>query len=161
MWQGPHTFIFAWVLNCMLMMVMLFITESFEPKLDSSYFTLKNWELQGRVYEYMGVGYFRKLLVLVGWEKLNKPKNPVNKNLESLKSLEYKTRQSEFGHFVIGIVVLMVYIDVAVRYGFMDSIWLLVLNILLNIYPILVQRYNRPRLRRLIQQKAYAPEAGY
>ena len=151
-WQGIDSFVFAWVLNFMLMTSLLYMTETFRPDLNSSYYNSKSWEEKGKIYEVFGVKYFRKLLVLVGWEQLNKAKNPVNKKILTLGNLEYKTRQSEFGHSVIFVIVLIINLIVAIKFGFIKSLWLLVLNILLNIYPIFVQRYNRPRLRRLIKR---------
>jgi hypothetical protein len=87
---------------------------------------------------------------MLGWEKLNKKDNPVARNLKALNHLEYRTRQSEFGHLIIFFIVLGFNIFVAVRYGILASIWLFILNILLNLYPIFLQRYNRPRLQRAI-----------
>lgn len=133
------------------MTAVLYLTETFQPKLVSSYYNSQNWEANGQFYKHFGVNYYRKLLVLTGWEKMNKSKSPVKKN--TLTNLEYKTRQSEFGHLVIFIIVLLVNIFVVFKFRFIDSVWLLVLNILLNFYPILVQRFNRPRIRKLIDLK--------
>lgn len=153
LWKGLDSFVFAWVLNFMLMTALLYTIEIIQPKLMSSYYNSKKWESNGQFYKKLGVNYYRKLLVLIGWEKMNKSKSPVKKNLNTLKNLEYRTRQSEIGHLIIFIIVLLVNIFVIIKFGFIDSIWLLVLNILLNAYPILVQRFNRPRIKRLIHLK--------
>lgn len=152
-WQGLTSFVFAWALNFVLMTAVLYLIETFRPALNSSYYHSKKWESKGQLYSSFGVNIFRRLLVLVGWEKLNKAKNPVNKHISALEMLEYRTRQSEFGHSIIFLIVLIPTIVVIIKFGFKESIWLFVLNILLNIYPILVQRYNRPRIRRLINIK--------
>ncbi|EJF11227.1 hypothetical protein O71_04396 [Pontibacter sp. BAB1700] len=34
------------------------------------------------------------------------------------------------------------------------------LNVILNLYPILVQRYNRPRLQRAIKVRELSPSAN-
>ena len=149
-WQGIHSFIFAWVLNFMLMMVILQFTQTFKPRLTSAYYRSKKWENEGKIYKWFGVDGFRKILVWVGWEKLNKPPNPVKKNLDGLKHLEYGTRQSEFGHLIIFFIVLAIALFVGVQHGFRQSLWLHLLNIALNVYPIILQRYNRPRLQKLI-----------
>lgn len=151
-WQGPHSFVFAWILNFMLMMAVLHFTQTFKPRLDASYFRPKDWEAGGKIYQWIGVHGFRKLLVWVGWEKLNKASNPVKKSLAALKQLEHATRQSEFGHLIIFFVVLAVGLFVGVYYGFRQSLWLHLLNIVLNVYPMAVQRYNRPRLQRAIRR---------
>ncbi|MEB2781774.1 hypothetical protein U3A58_15355 [Algoriphagus sp. C2-6-M1] len=152
LWQGLHSVLFAWVLNFMLMFGVLYITETFKPSLISTYYNSKKWEAEGRFYKLFWVDEFRKILVWVGWEKLNKASNPVNKNLDTLKQLEYRTRQSEVGHLIIFFIVLIFNFVVVFKYGIIQSLWLLFLNIVLNVYPIGVQRYNRPRLQKIINR---------
>ncbi|MDN3686351.1 hypothetical protein [Cyclobacterium jeungdonense] len=149
-WQGLNTFMFAWVVNFLLMTALMAYTETLQPPLRSSYFDTKNWEAGGTVYRWLGVHVFRRMLVWIGWEKLSRASNPVKKNRAALKKLEYQTRQSEFGHAIIFIIVLVFGIVVAFLYGVRQSFWLFFLNIILNLYPIVVQRYNRPRLQRVL-----------
>jgi len=147
-WKGMDSFLFAWILNFMLMMCLLSLTQTLKPKLTSNYYATKQWENGGRIYRYIGVNLFRKILVWIGWEKLNKKTNPVEKSLNSLSALEYGTRQSEFGHLVIFMIVLVITVFVALKFGLSKAWWLLGLNLILNFYPIILQRYNRPRLKR-------------
>ena len=130
----------------------LFITQTLQPKLESTYFNSKKWESEGKKYKWLGIHGFRKVLVWVGWEKLNKASNPVKKSLDALKHLEYSTRQSEFGHLIIFFIVLFLTIIVGFYYGFKRTIWLLILNVVLNAYPVVVQRFNRPRLLKAINR---------
>lgn len=147
---GMQGFLFAWVLNFMLMMCVLLFTETLRSPFTSPYYTERNWEADGKLYERLGINVFRKLLVWVGWEKLNKKSNPITKSTKALIQLHYRSKQSEFGHIIILITVLGFTVFVALEFGFVESLWLLFLNILLNLYPILLQRYNRPRLARAI-----------
>jgi hypothetical protein len=149
-YKGVLGFSFAWILNFMLMMCVLMFTETLKSKFDSAYYKTKDWEKKGKIYESFGINIFRKLLVLVGWEKLNKKANPVKNDLESLIHLEYRTKQSELGHLIIFFIVLGFTIYVALKFTFAESLWLLFLNIIFNVYPILLQRYNRPRLQRAL-----------
>jgi hypothetical protein len=135
----------------MLMMCVLLFTETLRSPFTSSYYKAKNWEANGKLYKLLGVNLFRKLLVWVGWEKLNKKSSPVNKHMNALNNLHYRTMQSEFGHSIIFVIVFGFTVFVAFEYGILESLWLLSLNILLNLYPILLQRYNRPRLARAVQ----------
>jgi len=130
----------------------LFITQTFKPQLASTYFHSKKWEEEGKVYKRLGVNEFRKILVWIGWEKLNKASKPVKRSLDGLNHLEYSTRLSEFGHLIIFYIVLILTIFVGLYYGFKESLWLIILNILLNAYPVIVQRFNRPRLQNVINQ---------
>src|SRR5690606_17334735 len=149
-WQGLNSFLFAWVLNFMLMLGVAYITQIFKLSLTSSYYNPKYWEAEGKIYKWFGIQGYRKFLVWVGWEKLNKSSNPVKKNLDALKHMEYSTRKSEFGHLIIFFIVLGFTFFVGLYYGIRKSMWLVLLNIILNAYPIGVQRYNRPRLQRAI-----------
>ncbi|RZK42484.1 MAG: hypothetical protein EOO90_07400 [Pedobacter sp.] len=151
-WQGLSSPVFAWTLNFMLMTGVLSFTQIYKPALTSHYYNSKKWERDGKVYRWLGVNGFRKLLVWIGWEKLNKAANPVKNNLDAIKHLEYGTRQSEFGHLLIFFIVLTFTVFVGIREGLAQTAWLIALNIVLNIYPILVQRFNRPRLRKVLQR---------
>lgn len=149
--QGFTSFSFAWVLNFMLMMAVSSLMQTFKPEFKARYFDSKAWEASGKVYRWFGVHAFRKLLVWTGWEKLHKAANPVKKDLNALKQLEYNTRQADFGHLVIFFIVMALTIWVAYQEGIAQSWWLISLNVILNVYPIMVQRYNRPRLQKAIQ----------
>ncbi|NHE59987.1 glycosyl-4,4'-diaponeurosporenoate acyltransferase CrtO family protein [Cyclobacterium plantarum] len=152
-WQGLNTFVFAWVVNFLLMTALMAYTETLQPPLKSSYFDTKKWEKGGTVYRWLGVNGFRKLLVWIGWEKLNKAARPVKKDRSALEKLEYQTRQSEFGHLIIFILVAVLGFAVALLHGIRESFWLFFLNVVLNGYPMVVQRYNRPRLRGILSNQ--------
>lgn len=155
---GLQGFLFAWMLNFVLMMCVFFFTETLKSEFKSAYYLEKAWEKKGKIYEAFGINLFRKLLVIIGWEKLNKKANPVEKNLQALIHLEYRTKQSELGHVIIFFIVLAFIIYVAITFGIKESISLIILNILLNVYPVLLQRYNRPRLQRAIILSKYREE---
>ncbi|WP_146153618.1 glycosyl-4,4'-diaponeurosporenoate acyltransferase CrtO family protein [Adhaeribacter arboris] len=122
------------------------------PSLHSAYFNNHAFEKSGKIYAALGVHWFRWLLVISGWEKLSQKNNPVRKTLPALQQFERATRVSEFGHSVIAIIIFALTVFVCIKYSVKEAFWLILFNVLLNIYPILVQRYNRPRLRRLVQK---------
>ncbi len=149
------SFAFAWALNFLLMACALSFTETLKSELTSNYYHEKSWEKGGKIYRFLGINFFRKLLVWIGWEKLNKKSNPVETNTKALTHLHYRTKQSELGHLIILIIVLGFNIFVAYKFGILKSLWLLILNILFNLYPILLQRYNRPRIERAMKLSRY------
>jgi len=69
-----------------------------------------------------------------------------------LEYYEFRTRASEFGHGIIAIIIALITLYVFMVSSFDETIWLLVLNIFLNIYPMMLQRYNRPRVGRVIEK---------
>ncbi|UKJ07015.1 hypothetical protein [Solitalea lacus] len=147
---GMDGFSFAWALNFLLMAFVFGFTETLKSQFTSSYYNGKGWERRGKIYEYLGINFFRKLLVWTGWERLNKKSNPIEKNTKALMNLHYQTKKSELGHLIILLIVLGFNVFVAFKFGVLKSLWLLILNVLLNLYPIFLQRYNRPRIERAI-----------
>ena len=145
------SFTFAWALNFLLMMWVSAFVEVANSPMTSAYYNEKEWERKGKIYEFIGINYFRKLLVLIGWEKVIRKSNPIEKNTAALMNLHHQTKKSELGHLIIWYVVLCFTVFVALQFGFLKSIWLLALNILLNLFPVLLQRYNRPRIERAIK----------
>ena len=139
-------------LNFLLMIWMSIVETLLRPELKSSYFNCHRIEDEGKIYKYLGVRFFRKLLVLSGWERSRKKETPIRESLILLEYYEYRTRTSEFGHGIIAIIIAIITVYVCMAYSFKQTIWLIFFNIFLNIYPIIVQRYNRPRVRRVINK---------
>lgn len=143
-------FPFAWILNFLLMLFIVFFTDALKSPLASSYFNEKGWEQSRKIYEHLGINLFRKLLVWIGWEKVIRKSSPIEKNTEALTNLYYRTKKSELDHLIILVIVLGFNVFVAFKFGLLKSLSLLILNILLNLYPIFLQRYNRPRIQRAL-----------
>lgn len=147
---GFTEFTFGWVLNFVLMAWYTYVDAVFNWKYRSTYFDTQRFEKGGTIYKYFGVDFYRKILVWTGWEKLRLKENKMRNNKASLAHAELKFRSSETGHSVIFLIVLLVTILVADTLK--EAFWLLILNLLLNIYPVFVQRYNRPRYRRVLRK---------
>jgi hypothetical protein len=143
-------FLFAWTLNFLLMFFIVFFTTALKSPLTSPYYHQKQWENKGKLYELFGVNLYRKLLVWIGWEKVTRKANPIGKNTEALTNLQYQTKKSELDHVIILIIIFGFNLFVAFKFGILKSLWLLISNILFHFYPIILQRYNRPRIERAI-----------
>lgn len=144
------SFSFAWVLNFLLIFFVVYFTAALKSQFGSSYYNQKGWEQKGKVYEYFGINFFRKLLVWIGWEKLIRKSNPIEKNTKALENLLYQTKKSELDHLIILLIVLGFNVFVVFKFGVVKSLSLLLLNVVLNLYPIFLQRYNRPRIARAL-----------
>jgi hypothetical protein len=149
-YYNTDSFLFAWQLNFLLWFSTLFFTQTLKSSLTYSYFNEKSWEQKGKIYEYFGVNFFRKLMVMIGWEKVRGKSNPIEKNTNALINLHNQTKQSEMSHLIILFIVLGFNVFVVFKFGLLKSLWLLILNTVFNLYPIFVQRYNRPRIERAI-----------
>ncbi|MBR7799326.1 hypothetical protein [Undibacterium fentianense] len=142
---------FAWGLNFLLMFWISIYVETQTKELNAPYYNAQDWERNGRIYENFGIHLFRQLLVIIGWEKLNKKSNPVEKNAQALAHNLLRTKKAELGHLIIFLLVLGVSIVVAWNHGLRAALWLMIFNIVLNFYPVILQRYNRPRIERALR----------
>ncbi|WP_420146918.1 hypothetical protein [Spirosoma sp.] len=100
----------------------------------------------------LGVEWYRAILIKSGWEKIRQQQTPIKKSVERFEAYERATRVSEVGHILIGAIVLLVTGYVITAYSVLDAIWLILSNLFLNVYPVLLQRYTRPRLLRMIEK---------
>ncbi|SKA44466.1 hypothetical protein SAMN04488128_106410 [Chitinophaga eiseniae] len=141
-------FAFAWALSFLLMLCVSVFTEALKSPLTSAYYEQKEWERKGKIYESLGINFFRKLLVWSGWEKVIRKSFPIENNTSALTKLYYQTKKGELDHLIILLIVLGFNIFVAFSFGVVKSLWLLGLNVFMNLYPIFLQRYNRPRVER-------------
>lgn len=119
--------------------------------LAPSYYRIRSFEDAGQVYEHLGIRPFKKL-VRRGPLSIFSPtlRFPKDKNLTALLGLEGEMRKAEAGH-VIAFLLLLVYGGYLLISGWLGvAIWALVFNILVNGYPIMLQRYNRIKLQALI-----------
>ena len=123
-----------------------------KPALDSPYFNSFPFEKDGKLYHIFGVEWYRAILTKSGWEKLRQKSTPIRKSLRDFEAYERGSRVAEAGHLAAGIVVLIVTGYVIVAYSAKAALWLVVFNVFLNLYPVLLQRYTRPRLLRTIEK---------
>lgn len=148
-----QVFPFSWTLDFLLMIWYSILINRINPELNISYFDQKQFEKNGTINKYFGVYIYRKLLVWVGWERINKKDNSIRNDLTKLKIREYYTRISELGHAIIAIIVFIM--GFSLSSSLAEAKWFIISNVLLNIYSILVQRFNRPRYGSLIGRKNF------
>lgn len=127
-------------------------TTVLKKPFTASYYNQKSWEQGGKIYERLGINFFRKLLVWTGWEKVIRKSFPIEKNTKALAGLYVQTKKSELDHLVILLIVVSFNLFVAFKFEPVKSLWLLMLNIILNLYPIFLQRYNRPKIERILNR---------
>jgi len=127
-------------------------------KIADAWFDPKSFEEHTGLYEKLGVKTFKKymptgdLFYLSAWKKLTGLDAVQLNSPLSLKNMEVFTRVFETIHLV-GFAVMSAEMGVFVSHQEVKSTVLAsALNMLINVYPIMVQRYNRVRLYRTINQ---------
>jgi hypothetical protein len=120
--------------------------------LGDRYHQPKPFEHGGRLYVRLGVRYFK--LVAPYGDLMNRimrffrPDFRIIKNPASLQAWLETTRSKEAGHIVHTMMVLPALIFVLARRWYASAATLLLLTVLFDMYPVMLQRYNRFRLKK-------------
>lgn len=122
------------------------------------YFTLKSVEQwrHGWLYRCLGVPFFKRYVPTSGdWIAQRRGQRSIpaggHSALRELRRYERRTRMIEWRHLG-GFVAMASGIELtATLLGSTAVAWLWLANIGLNLYPIMLQRYNRLRIVRVLQ----------
>ena len=121
------------------------------------YFKPKSFERNLRVYERLGVRFFKKYLLPYGDVMVKYVLRPlgfklVKKSSPSLDQYEITTRILEGFH--LGGLAAFTYgmVEYGPEIPLAGHLVLHALNVLINIYPIITQRYNRARVYKLLEK---------
>lgn len=125
------------------------------PRFDE-YFELRAWERSGRPYHVLGVEVFRAL-VRRGPLSVFNHALPAAWHSGDSERIEHEARTAEAGHAVAFLFVLVLAIVALVRGEQRQAIWLAVLDVPTNLYPVLLQRYHRVRLAQLVRSGEMTP----
>jgi hypothetical protein len=151
---GFRSPVFAFLLNWLAMSWVALAGQAIPFALPASYYNIKTFERTGRVYERLGLPFFKKL-VRRGPLAIFSPtlRFPKVKTISALQNLDHEMQKAEAGHVYV-FLLMLVFIGYALLHGWFDAVvWMLVFNVLINGYPIMLQRYNRIMLQQLIQRQ--------
>ncbi len=148
---GFQSIAFAFLANWLMMAWIAILGQTLVFTYPPRYFTIKPFERDGRIYEMAGVRVFKKL-VRRGPLSIFSPTLRFKSGKSALPMLEQEMRKAEAGHLTIFLVILLFAGMAMVRGWFSSAGWLLLFSILLNGYPIMLQRYNRIRLYQIVQK---------
>ena len=119
------------------------------PRLPTCYHSLRGFERDGRLYEMLGIRFFKRLLrrgpLSVFNPDLHIPKEPTP---DRVAHLDQRMRDAEASHFILLVASVGVVVHAAVRGWVAAACWTFVFDILVNGYPVMLQRYNRALLAR-------------
>lgn len=126
-----------------LMLVGFLFFQAFKyVRMPRKFYEKKNYESKN-YFNYLGVNFFRLLLINSFFRHLNKRVYLKGRPKEYIFTYIEETKQSETSHIISGIFPLSLQL-LYLKYGLIEHfIWLTIFNILLNLYPFLLQRMNR------------------
>ncbi|MFT5723433.1 MAG: hypothetical protein ACI9JN_000546 [Bacteroidia bacterium] len=142
---------FAFLITLYITGVFAFLGFAFDTNrlLSDRYYEITRPKLLSDVYSFLGVKYFKNILLVAFWGKKKNKAKYFDGTTSGLQNLIYQSKQSEFGHitafYVINLfsMVLLVF-DYALLPFFM-----FVINIIGNLYPVILQRHHRKRIDKL------------
>ena len=123
-----------------------------------AYFSPKQFEKDGRIYKLLGVRKFKRYMPTSGDLVINHLRKSSGKGLingsttKDLHRYERYTRLFEATHLGFGVPLTGLVIDAVLQNRLDAAAIITTMNIAGNIYPVMVQRYNRARLYRTIER---------
>jgi glycosyl-4,4'-diaponeurosporenoate acyltransferase len=136
--------------------------KSLGKKIADAYFEPKSFEKwqNGRIYEILGVRQFKKFVPFGYYMNsiIRKYVDP-HHNLVSGEDCArlwgvYFTKTAEASHVALGILTAIPPITHAFKEGNYNSALLTgAVNLLVNVYPIMLQRYNRTRINNVLEKR--------
>ncbi len=151
---GLRSPISAFLVNWLAMSWVAIAGQAVQFALPPRYYDIKAFEQTGQVYERLGIRLFKRL-VRRGPLAIFSPtlRFPKEKTIAALCRLDHEMRKAETGHVFIFMLMLL-FIGYALLQGWFDAVgWLLVFDVIINGYPIMLQRYNRILLQALMQRQ--------
>ena len=139
-----RSIVFAFLVNWVLMMWAIMFASNVVPlRLPAQYYAARPFEKAGRVYDILGVRWYRRALRPVLWSV-----NPAHLRSQPAgrATMIEGTKDAETGHLFILLAITGITVW-ALASGWWDAAgWLLLFNVLHNGYPVLSMRQLRARL---------------
>ena len=157
-WLGADSVGFAFLVVWVPMTWLGTLSRVVRPRLPDAYHRLRPFELDGRVYERLGVRVVKRLLRRGPLAVFN-PANdlPAERSPERLAHLDQRMRDAEAAHALLFVATLGVVAHALARGWWTAAALTLLFDVLLNGYPVMLQRYNRALLRRRHGPRLGAP----
>lgn len=146
-WLGPASGWFAFVVVWWPMTWLGMVSRIFQPRLPERYHTLRRFERGGRIYEPMGVRVAKAALRRGPVARFNPDLHlPRERGPAQLANLAQRMRDAEASHALLFVATLGVVGHALARGWWVAAVLTLVFDVLMNGYPVMLQRYNRARL---------------
>lgn len=143
--SGWFAFLVVWLPMTWLGTVSKFV----RPRLPEAWHRLRSFERDGHVYERLGVRLVKKALrrgpLAVFNPHLHLPSAPT---VASITALDQRMRDAEASHGILLVATLVVAVHAAARGCWAAAALTLLFDVVLNGYPVMLQRYNRALLQR-------------
>lgn len=143
--------ILAFLFNLFVTGVFAFIGFEFPSSrlLPDAYYFVKHPKQLKKMHTLLGVKYFRSFLLVTFWGKEKNRKKYFNGTKSGIQQFAFQTRQSEFGHLGAFIALTTIAFILASRGHVLAFTLTASINIIINFYPIVLQRVHRINIQRI------------
>lgn len=145
---GINSIVFAFIVVWLPMTWLGTVSHFVRIRLPQACHTLRGFERDGRVYERLGIRLVKRLLRRGPFALFNPGLHlPTDPTAESLMRLDDRMRGAEASHLILFVLTLAAVAYAAVRGWWLVAGATLLFDVLINGYPVMLQRYNRGLLR--------------
>jgi hypothetical protein len=144
---GAASVWFAFVVVWVPMVAVGLLSRVVQVRLPDHYHELRRFERDGRVYERLGVRSAKAALRRGPLARFNPQLHlPAERTPAQLAHLAQRMCDAEASHAVLFVATLAVVGHAAVRGWWLAAALTLLFDVLMNLYPVMLQRYNRAKL---------------
>ena len=150
----PHgnPLVYSLALSWLVSITVATVTSAVFFRMNPTLFSLANWEKQGRIYDRAGIRIFR-------WVLFHSPLGWINPNYHlraraDCDRLLRETNSGEGVHWLTCVVSVMLSISYLLHDHAVYGYFMLLVRIPFDLYPIMLQRWNRGRVRRVLERPA-------
>lgn len=141
----------AWIINLFITGIFAFAGFAFPSQrlLPASYYYIDQPNRIKSIYKLLGVELFRKMLLATVWRNKKQHSKFFDGKRGGTSNLDEQSMKSEFGHLIplIIITVVSIYLLSIGRVGLATAV--MIINVIGNLYPIILQRHHRMRIQRI------------
>lgn len=151
--SGVPTLAFAWAWGPNG----LFLYLAMRGSLHLPQFLVPVREIEPALYRWLGVGFVKRIVATDMWPRFNgfPPPPKLANRQELLQRTEVATTVAEVCHGATFILASFVMLYYMIAERFSDALWVLAFNVVLNAYPVMLQRSNRWRVQHVRASKPF------
>jgi hypothetical protein len=154
----PHgnPLVYSLAMSWLISITVAFATSAIFFRLNPALFSLAHWEKQGEIYDFTGIRAFRLVL-------LHSPLGWINPNFHLRISrvdcdrLLRELNSGEAVHWLTCVVSVVLAISHLVHGYAVYGYAMLLIRIPFDLYPIMLQRWNRGRVLRVLRRRQARP----
>lgn len=141
----------AILINLFITGVFAFVGFAYKTNrlLTERYYHVKNPKTLNKFAKLLNIELFKKFLLVLIWGKDKYRKRYFDGTQHGLENLDFQTRQSEFGHLGAFICILVAIIPLILQKHYFITIVTVLLNVIVNLYPVILQRVHRIKIKRI------------